>query len=128
MSVQINKILTADAARRYRFPDDPKPGQVIRTRDGRLWMWFPPGVFDGNLGDLGFWGALIGAASSIFGGVFGGGKDKAARQAVEEQQQQIAQLQQQVGDLYAKREGAIGKKTLMVIGFAALGLLMMFKK
>lgn len=94
-------VLSEEGAARRGFPDDPRPGERrIDPVSGEVFTWFEE---ENGLGDLGFWGALVGLGSSLLGGLFGGGKSK---QQLEQAKQTIEQQQK----LIEKQEGKIERQ------------------
>ena len=88
--------ITPQGAAKRGFPARPHEGQrVIDPVTGVVFKWM--GNSDG-LSDLGFWGALIGAVTGV-ASLFGGGKNKQAEAAIQEQQQVIAAQQKQIESL-----------------------------
>lgn len=115
---------TTTASQKYGFPADPKPGQWVVDTKGTVWMWYPPDAL-GGLGDLGFWGALIGLGTSLVGGLFGGNKSKKemeqAKQIIEQQQAQIAALEAK----QKASQGFLTKKNVILIGFVLVAFAVM---
>jgi hypothetical protein len=102
---------------------------VRETATGTIWQWFPDE--GGHLGELGFWGAIIAAATNITSSIIGsrgGGSKKELEQAaqiIQQQQAQIAALQAQ-----PKKSAGINLKKFMkkngVILIAGLAAYMLF--
>lgn len=113
-------------ATRIGFPARPHKGQVVRSSDGRIWVWtHEAGQGLNGLDDLGQWAEAIGLGVSFISKLFGGGgpkPDNAARQELQGQQAQIASLQQQVAGM-----SFFDKKTIFVVALIGLGALYAFK-
>lgn len=105
------------------FPTRPKPGQMVKSNDGRVWVW--PHDEGQGLGDLGQWVEAIGLGVSFFSKLFGGGPkpDNAARQALAQQQQQMSHLQEQVDE-----QSIFQPKYVFLFAVAGLALVMAFRK
>lgn len=111
-------------ALRFGFPVSPSPGQIVKDRYGRWWIWHG----GGDLGSFGFWGVftkILGAVAPIFSG----GGDKKAQQA---QAKSSAEMNQHLAAIEAKLSEPTGFDALftkrnMLIGIAALMAFSLFK-
>lgn len=114
------RISYADGVR-IGLPKQPRRGQAMIDRaTGITYIW----IDEPGLGDLGFWGALLGAVAGPLLGLFSGGPkpDNAAREMLQQQQGQIASLQQEVGSM-----SFFDKKTIFVVALIGLAALFAFK-
>lgn len=128
MQPAISHLMTAQGAIRRGFPSSPTPGQAIRY-DGKVWVWFPPQIFETGLSDfdgLGFWGALVSAIAGPVMGLFGG-KKKGVSEAEAQAAVERARLEEQLKAAQQPRgaEAIFNKKTLpywtiLILGFVAL--------
>jgi hypothetical protein len=106
------------------FPVRPSPGQMIRTSDGRIWVW--PHEAGKGLHDLGQWVEAIGAGVSFISKLFGGGgpkPDNQARATLQQQQLQMQHLQEQVD-----AQSFFNQKTVFLLAVVGLAVVMAFKK
>jgi hypothetical protein len=120
------QVLPGSVATRYGFPPTPRPGQIVRDTAGTVWQWFPDE--GGQLGELGFWGAILGAATGIIGAFKGSGDKKKLQEAEQIIQQQQAYIQQL--EAQPKKSAGINLKKFMkkngailVIGLVAYMML-----
>lgn len=106
---------------RIGLPRHPRRGQAVRdTATGITYVW----IDEPGLGDLGFWGALLGAVAGPLLGLFGGGPkpDNTARQMLQQQQGQITGLQQQIESM-----SFFDKKTIFIVALIGLAAVFAFK-
>lgn len=109
---------------RAGFPANPQAGQLVRTSDGRTFIW--PHQSGQGLGDLGQWAEIAGLGVSLFSKLFGGGgpkPDNAARAAFQQQQQQLTEIQSQV-----EAQSIFQPKYVFLFAIAGLALVMAFRK
>ncbi len=108
---------------RIGLPAKPRRGQAVRdTATGVTYVW----IDEPGLGDLGFWGALLGAVAGPLASLFGGGgpkPDNAARQQLQQQQGQLQNIQQQV-----EAQSIFQPKYVFLFGVMALAVAMGFRK
>jgi len=123
-------IIDYQRARSLGFPARPRPGQIVYDPRTRIaWKWYDDNLE--GLGDLGFWGALIGAVATLGTSLLGGGgkskkEAEQLKQANDQLAQQNAQLQAALDakskefnlQKFMKKNGAI-----IFIGIAAVVLL-----
>jgi hypothetical protein len=88
--------ISRDRAAMLGFPANPRLGQVVRDRSGKLWIWpHQAGMGLGDLDDyLGQWVELAMGAASLIGSLFGPSKEDQQKQAaIQQLTSQNAQLQ-----------------------------------
>jgi hypothetical protein len=111
-------------ATRFGFPASPRPGQLVRDRSGKVWRWFGD---DSGLADLGFWGAIIGAATGIVG-AFKGSSDKKKQQEHERQMMELQLKQQEMQlQMIEAQKLKLGKREIFLIALGLMGLMFMTK-
>jgi len=121
-------ILETKSALDRGAPLYPRPGQRwTDPKTGITFEWMQPEDVDG-LGDLGFWGALLGAVSGV-AGLFGGGGKKEKQQLAEAEQvirQQDEIIRQQQAIIDKPRLGKWIKKNTGLVVFGIGALVIMF--
>lgn len=105
-------VLSHQTAIKRGFPVHPRAGErVVDPSTGLTFTW----VEEDGLGDLGFWGALVGAISGV-SSLFGGGKKgmKEVGQTLKSQQDLIAAQQQEISRITKAQEESAAKTVFRI--------------